>query len=153
MRIEKRIAGRWGWFFAAVAILGLTAVAVAAEELCVPLDVITIEAPAGVAAERSPVDFPHGQHFSMACTECHHKWQGTDENLSCATAGCHDLTAAPKKGSGIPDRRYYKNAFHRSCIGCHKKIKTANLEAEAAKSVNTVILPGGPTGCVECHPR
>lgn len=153
MRIEKRIAGGWGWFFAVVAMLGLTAVGVAAEELCVPLDVITIEAPAGVTAERSPVDFPHGQHFSMACTQCHHQWEGTADNLDCTTSGCHDLTAAPERGSGIPDYRYFKEAYHSSCIGCHKQIKIANLKAEKARTVNTVIQPGGPTGCVECHPE
>jgi NAD-dependent SIR2 family protein deacetylase len=106
-----------------------------------------------VKAERSPVDFPHGQHFSLSCTQCHHQWQGTAENLSCTTAGCHDLAAVPEKGSGIPGYRYFKNAYHSSCIGCHQQIKTANLEAEMARTVNTVIEPGGPTGCVECHPR
>jgi hypothetical protein len=152
MRIERRFAGRWGWVFAVMAVVGLSAAGAAAEELCVPLDGITIEAPAGVRAERSPVEFPHGQHFSMACTQCHHKWQGTAENLNCTTSGCHDLTAAPEKKSGIPDYRYFKNAYHSSCIGCHKQIKADNRAAEMARTVETVQRPGGPTGCVECHP-
>jgi hypothetical protein len=152
MRIEKRIAGRWGRIFAVTAMVGLVAAGAAAEELCVPLDVITIEAPVGVTAERSPVDFPHGQHFSMACIQCHHQWEGTAENLNCTTSGCHDLTTAPERGSGIPDFRYFKNAYHSSCIGCHKQIKIANLRAEKAQNLNTMIQPVGPTGCGECHP-
>jgi hypothetical protein len=153
MGIEKRLTGRLCLSLLWMAVVGLVAVGEASEELCVPLETITLEAPAGVRAERNPVAFPHGQHFAMACTVCHHKWTGTAENLNCTAAGCHDLGEVPAKGSTVPGHRYFKNAYHASCIGCHKKIKLANQAAELAKTVATVQQAGGPTGCVECHSR
>ena len=153
MRIDKR----WFWSLGAIIMVCMTAGAVMAgnadESLCVPLGTLTIEAPAGVKAMRSPVDFPHGQHLSMACVTCHHKWEGTAENVGCTTSGCHDATAAPEKGSGVPAYRYFKSAFHGSCLGCHKTMTSQNLVAAKANSVTTVQQKTGPTGCVLCHPR
>jgi hypothetical protein len=44
------------------------------------------------------------------------------------TAGCHDLDTLPRKeNSKAIDKdqafRYYKNAYHGQCIGCHKTMK------------------------------
>ena len=154
MRIKKRLV----WSLCVTLSLGVAVAATALaegddERLCVPLGNIVVEAPPGVKAQRSPVDFPHGRHFGFACTECHHKWQGTADNIGCATAGCHDLTAAPGPDTNLPPQRYFKNAFHDSCIGCHKTTKIANKKAEMANTVATVQRPTGPTGCVICHPR
>ena len=123
------------------------------EDLCIPLGVLVLEAPDGVEAKRAPVEFPHSQHFGISCMDCHHNWDGGTENLSCSTSGCHDLTEAPKKGEEDLATRYYKNAFHKSCIGCHKKIKEENKKAEMLNMPLNGELPRtGPTGCNKCHP-
>lgn len=153
MRTNKRFV----WGLVAILSLGLTVAGVSAtaaeETLCVPLGTIVIEAPEGVEAQRSPVDFPHGRHFGFACTECHHKWAGTTEDIGCATSGCHDLTVAAGPDSDTPPHRYFKNAYHDSCIGCHKARKIQNKKAERANAIKTVQLATGPTSCVFCHPR
>ncbi|MEJ2660551.1 MAG: cytochrome c3 family protein [Desulfobacteraceae bacterium] len=80
-------------------------------------------------AKRSEVTFPHAAHFSYNCQQCHHKWNGKAAIQSCTTSGCHDLDKVPMDENGKPVKdkvlqaRYYKNAFHAACIGCHKKIK------------------------------
>lgn len=123
-------------------------------DLCVPLGVITLEPPEGVEARRAAVDFPHGQHFSIACNECHHKWEGTDQFLGCMTSGCHDQIQTPKKGTESKTPRYYKTAYHKSCIGCHKLIKEGNEKLAASGAILEDQLPAtGPTGCVQCHPK
>jgi nitrate/TMAO reductase-like tetraheme cytochrome c subunit len=75
------------------------------------------------------------------------------------TAGCHDLKTLPRKeDSNKVDKalayRYYKNAYHGQCIGCHKSMK---MEIEkAAKTFASMGRPApetGPIGCIECHPK
>ncbi len=127
-------------------------------EVCVPIEPIRLEPPAGVEAKKSPVDFPHARHFDFHCNKCHHDWQEKAEVKTCMTAGCHDLAEAPKKEDGKPDRklaiRYYKTAFHKSCIRCHQQMARANKKAEMSVTKAEVELkPTGPTGCVECHPK
>ncbi len=129
------------------------------EELCIPTGSITLEPPDGVEQKRASVDFPHSVHFSYTCQECHHTWNGNDDVKGCATSGCHSETATPKdEKTGKPiagDRiKYYKNAFHQACIGCHKEIKEKNKEIELSKKdVDAPLTKTGPTGCVKCHPK
>jgi len=68
------------------------------------------------------VTFNHAAHQKQFsdCTKCHHK--GIDAG-ACKT--CH----LAKKG----DAPKAKDAFHKQCKGCHKKMKK------------------GPTKCKECH--
>ena len=123
------------------------------QDLCIPLGGLVLEAPEGVEAKRAAVEFPHSQHFDISCKTCHHKWDGGGELLSCGTTGCHDLTESPKKGENDPKSRYYKNAFHKSCIGCHKSIQAKNKKLEMLKMPLDEELPRtGPTGCNKCHP-
>ena len=118
--------------------------------LCIPLGNITLSAPQGVEAKRSPVDFPHAVHFNYSCMECHHEWKGDLENLSCKTSGCHD-SIEPDKGR---PERYYKTAYHNQCIVCHKEIVESNKKLEMSRKAIQGTLPKtGPTGCVECHPK
>jgi hypothetical protein len=131
------------------------------EEMCIPMGAFIIEPPASVEAKRSPVEFPHSIHFNYKCQKCHHKWSGLDEVQSCTTSGCHDLTKSPEKPLRhleYTDKaiKYYKYAYNKQCIGCHKEIKSEN--EERAKKIRfddkgTKILKTGPTGCVDCHPR
>jgi len=94
---------------------------------------MTLQAPQGLAATKSPVKFSHKGHAAIECKVCHHKG---DTPQKCTTAGCHDSTDAKDKTS---EKSFYK-AFHdfqseRSCLGCHKKQQK------------------GPTKCLDCHPQ
>ena len=70
-------------------------------------------------AKMGTVTFNHAAHQGLVpdCATCHHT--GGFE----ACTSCHDGTKAPKS----------KDAFHKTCIDCHKK------EAK------------GPSKCKECH--
>ena len=129
------------------------------EEMCVPMGTITLEPPDTVESRRAAVDFPHSQHMSLACNNCHHKWQGAEPIAGCMTGGCHDLDALPRKEDGkTVDKdqafRYYKNAFHGQCIGCHKTMKLEIREmANTLSGIDGKLPSTGPTGCIECHPK
>jgi hypothetical protein len=122
-----------------------------ADEMCIPLGNIELSAPQGVEAKRSAVEFPHSAHFSINCQDCHHTWEYGDDDMSCMTSGCHDAEKAPKEGDKIA---YYKEAYHKACIGCHKSMQKKNKELEMAKgSAEGERVKTGPTGCVACHPK
>ena len=127
-------------------------------EMCVPLGNITLRPLAGVESKRSPVEFPHALHFETSCKTCHHTWQGTEKIKSCTTSGCHDQIKAPERSSSYLSYsdvsiKYYKYAFHKACIGCHREIKIKNRElAESYQVVREQLQSVGPSGCVECHP-
>jgi hypothetical protein len=129
------------------------------EEMCVPMGTIALEPPGTVEAKRVAVEFPHGQHLSLACNNCHHTWKGTESITGCMTAGCHDLDALPRKeDSKSIDKdqafRYYKNAFHGKCIGCHKTMKIdIQKMASRISNIDGKLPTTGPTGCVGCHPK
>lgn len=126
-------------------------------EMCVPLGVITLKPPEGVEPQKSPVAFPHGQHFQTECKACHHKWQGAEKISGCTASGCHDQIKAPEKSSSYLSYsdvsiKYYKYAFHKACIGCHKEIKLKNRAlAESYQVVQEQLPSSGPSGCIECH--
>jgi hypothetical protein len=129
------------------------------KEMIVPMGNIVIGPPESVEPKRSPVDFPHSQHFaSVDCRTCHHTWQGTEVIKSCTTSGCHDVAVSPTKsgqGKANPDLgiRYYKTGYHQLCIGCHKEIKIQNKKLESSfKQLKEKLTIPGPTSCVECHP-
>jgi hypothetical protein len=130
------------------------------DEMVVPMGVIVLEPPESVEPKRSPVEFPHSIHFaSVDCRTCHHTWQGTEIIKGCATTDCHDVTVSPTrtaKGRSNPDQaiRYYKTGYHQLCIGCHKEIKTQNLELESSyKELKETLTVPGPTSCIQCHPK
>jgi hypothetical protein len=107
------------------------------------------------------VAFPHSLHFEYTCRTCHHKWDGQSVVQSCSASDCHDLLSAPPlpKGARYADYisdsiGYFKFAFHRKCIGCHKEIASHNAElARSLFRLNTPPQKTGPTGCKHCHPR
>ena len=91
-------------------------------DMCVPMGAIALKAPEGVESKRSAVEFPHARHFDVACVTCHHTWGRTEPIAGCMTSGCHDLAELPKRKPGEPADAdaaimYFKNAFHKSCIG------------------------------------
>jgi len=129
------------------------------DEMCVPMGVITLEPPEGVEATKTSVDFPHSRHFATDCRSCHHTWQGEEPIQGCMAAGCHDQATAPKEQSKYLSYsdvaiKYYKYAYHQSCIGCHREIRARNLERAKSYMVLEEKLPeAGPSGCIECHPE
>jgi Class III cytochrome C family len=130
----------------------------AEDEMCVPMDEITLSSLAK-EAKRSEVAFPHATHFNFACQRCHHTWKKTEPIVGCTTSGCHDLAELPTAKNGTPVKEdvqnihYYKNAYHAMCIGCHKEIKRKNKSMEASMAALGEPLPAaGPTGCIGCHP-
>jgi hypothetical protein len=88
------------------------------------------------ASEMPPAQFNHLQHaardqLDIACTDCHHKSEGTQVNFGCSM--CHrDVHTASMFSA--------KAAQHKSCIGCH-------LTANASEAG----LRNAPTACEGCH--
>ena len=131
------------------------------DAIYVPVSRLALAPPVGVISKRSAVTFPHSRHFEYTCRTCHHKWDGQSAVQSCTTSDCHDQLSAPPMDRGVRNMdyiadsiSYFKRAFHRQCIGCHREIKAHN--AKLARSVSTLKTPlqkTGPTGCIDCHPR
>ncbi len=131
--------------------------------ICVPLKTILLKPPETVEARRPLVEFPHSKHLLLySCKTCHHKWDGGEQVSSCATSGCHGLTKFPKgamrKGRTWLDFseeqvKYYRNAYHKQCIVCHKQIKLRNIALleESKGKPKPELEPTGPTQCVKCH--
>lgn len=125
----------------------------AEDEMCVPMGEITINR---LAKEpmRSEVTFPHAKHFNYACQQCHHKWDTQTPIQSCQTSGCHDLAAKPDTKDKAELARYYKEAYHNNCIGCHKELKKEYQAKEnSVLGVNEKLPAPGPTACIQCHPK
>lgn len=131
----------------------------AKDPICIPMGNIELKAPGTVTPDRPSVTFPHNTHFDYSCKRCHHTWNGQDPIQGCMTSGCHDLDSAPKsannpKKDAESSMRYFKNAFHTQCIGCHKAIKMKNVEIEKSFSaVKAKQMKTGPTGCTVCHAK
>ena len=66
-------------------------------------------------------------------------------------------TASPiKAGGGKVDEdlviNYFKTAYHKMCIGCHREMKAENQRLEKSGRVLKSKLPNvGPTSCNGCH--
>jgi hypothetical protein len=127
--------------------------------MTVPMGVIILKPDASVEQKKSPVEFNHSKHFLYDCRTCHHKWEGNAKITNCTTSNCHDLLNSPEKptkylaytDTGI---KYYKYAFHQSCIGCHKEIKIKRKKIEMSfKTHEAKLAKTGPTACIECHPK
>ena len=121
------------------------------ERLDFPLGSMTLSAPEN--AERtpklSPVTFPHSLHFSYACKDCHHDWDGASPVKGCATAGCHESLWAPEPGTVPLDGRHMKSlagAYHEVCRSCHRQEIVIQKAAGAGEPVT------GPIACDGCHP-
>ncbi len=126
---------------------------VIADQICIPVGNIPMEAPEGVDAQRAKVIFPHSDHFGDKCQKCHHTWDGESPVSSCMAKGCHDQTTAPEKslvkGEYTDEAlKYYKYAYHLQCKNCHLEIDEKNKIANSDD-----VQDNGPTGCNGCHPK
>ncbi len=86
-----------------------------------------------IQKKKPAVTFNHGEHAKkFGCKECHHKWKGGDvEPEKCSK--CHGKKKEGKKPKA-------KNAYHKKCKGCHKKMKKKGEKT-------------GPTSCKGCHKK
>jgi hypothetical protein len=112
------------WIVALGLAIGYTAVAAKA-----PPKQVTIK---GCQKKKPPVTFSHEKHKAakVACKSCHHK----EPDKACSAAGCHAGKAEGKR-PGCDEVSMTKNAYHVTCIKCHKK------EGK------------GPAKCDECHKK
>ena len=125
------------------------------DALFLPVGTLTLAAPRGVEMRRSPVAFPHSIHFDYTCKSCHHAWDGHSPVMGCAASGCHDRAIPVKEAkSDIPPIRFFKEAYHTSCLGCHRRLLQQRHHMVTSGAVMKKPLPNtGPTGCIQCHPR
>jgi predicted CXXCH cytochrome family protein len=82
----------------------------------------------------APVPFTHKKHYvdyELACRACHHAWKLEIRENPIKCKECH-------KGKKISEAILLRNAFHRSCLGCHRKFRNQKK-------------PTGPIGCKDCH--
>ncbi len=130
------------------------------ETMSVPMGTILLEPPEEVEAKRPSIDFPHSTHFDFNCLTCHHQWELVDPVESCTTSGCHDGVVSPIKAAkeGTDEDleelavSYYKTAYHKMCVGCHREMKSQNKKLEMSGRILKDKLPNtGPTGCNGCH--
>jgi predicted sulfurtransferase len=77
------------------------------------------------------VTFNHSVH-KIECLKCHHDWK-TSQTTGKLCKDCHKTKTEGKTISA-------KEAFHKTCKGCHDELK------KAGKST-------GPTGCTQCHKK
>ena len=118
-------------------------------------DTITMDSKVFPKHTKGLVTFNHKKHnvdYKIACTECHHMfkdgknvWKEGDEVKKCDA--CHSEAKAPT-GANAPKlskeekiKKYYYDAIHQNCKGCHADLK----KKDPAKPV--------PTKCTECHPK
>ena len=131
----------------------------AVDEICIPMEPFLLEPSEGATEKYPPVEFPHSRHFDFSCKMCHHEWDYETPVSTCAASECHDLLEPPKKADkenadNYFPSRYYKDAFHNTCMVCHKIITLKNIETENKlrfTDKNTVIMNVGPLTCKGCH--
>lgn len=112
-------------------------------------DVIEMENACYKKHTKSIVAFTHGKHIkdhALKCGECHHDDAGKpltalkDGDAVKTCNECHSVCGkiddADKKMSKAEKiKKYYEQAMHANCQGCHKEQKK------------------GPTKCADCHPK
>ncbi|MBW2146479.1 MAG: cytochrome c3 family protein [Deltaproteobacteria bacterium] len=88
------------------------------------------------AKKRPKAVFDHNKHvddIKIDCNSCHHTMKEAEPVKTCNAQGCH----GEKKEGDKPGLTGMKNAFHGSCLACHKKQKKAGKKS--------------PTKCSACH--
>lgn len=116
----------------------------AKSSLCYPLQ-LTFKRPGAVLKTAFPqVGFNHATHDAVACSTCHHTWDGKGQPQACNDSGCHDNYTERQ------DTMSYFKAFHAkdaeaSCLGCHLK----NNQVQKAKGGKTLAL--APCSNNVCH--
>ena len=115
-------------------------------------DTITMDSKVFPKHTKGLVTFSHKKHnvdYKVPCTECHHMfkdgknvWKEGDEVQKCDA--CHSEAKAPagaKLSKEEKIKKYYYDAIHENCKGCHADLKKKDPASAA------------PTKCTECHPK
>jgi len=130
------------------------------DTLAVPMGNITLSTLPHLESKRSSVDFPHSIHFNYTCTTCHHKWDLVSPVQSCGTSGCHDQQKPNSKATSAKpakpwpdDKPYFQDAFHATCLGCHRTMIAERRELVKSGTPLEKIPTPGPAGCNRCHPK
>jgi len=119
-----------GAVFTSAALMIVGAVALAGHRVDRGPAKITVKTPG--STKKPPVTFDHAMHqdrvrSGATCKTCHHNPEARRDCLS-----CHGKPANEK----TPE---LKDALHKRCKGCHKKIATEK--------------PNAPTSCDGCHKK
>jgi hypothetical protein len=89
------------------------------------------------AKKKEPVTLTHKKHavdYKIACKECHHTWDQKPGTQPPKCATCHKEQAQGKVLGTM-------QAYHKSCMGCHKELQKQGK-------------PTGPTTkCNDCHKK
>lgn len=109
-------------------------------------DTLTMESKVFDKHKKALVTFNHKKHnvdYKVVCADCHHiyeggknVWQEGTEVKKCDA--CHTEAKAPSGDKSPKEekiKKYYYDAIHANCVGCHKDQKK------------------GPSKCTECHPK
>lgn len=83
-------------------------------------------------AKKGNVVFPHKKHhkeLKIKCKTCHHKMDEVKDKMACRQCHLKKQFEAPRA----------MTAFHKSCRGCHIKMKKQGKNP--------------PTKCKECHKK
>jgi len=113
-------------------------------------DTITIKAALWATPTKAPVEFTHKKHaqdYKIACTDCHHKfeggknvWKEGDPVQKCEECHTEPTIQGEKKLPPDQQKLNLKIAFHDNCVGCHQKLKKDKPDTTA------------PVTCTGCHP-
>lgn len=119
-----------------ILVMALMAIFIASGFAYAQQEVLKLEHQAFGKRQRPGVTFPHAKHFeSIDCLQCHHFYADGknvwDESRETNCSACHALKAEQKKMELM-------NAFHGTCLTCHRKDKAAGKKS-------------GPVMCGECH--
>ncbi len=94
----------------------------------------------GCDHQREPVAFPHEMHMAnYDCLDCHHVYDDRNNNMLDAMELYSENPDIMCISCHTPDSRInFQMAFHRQCIGCHKK---ETISGQVS----------GPVMCGDCH--
>ncbi|WP_028315329.1 cytochrome c3 family protein [Desulfatibacillum aliphaticivorans] len=124
-------------------------------EICAPVQTMILTPPEDVEAKFADVRFPHADHFSYSCMECHHMWDGYSDINACMD--CHDATEYISRKEAKEDYiMYYQSAYHALCRDCHAEIGRKNTDIKKENKGKSdkdkvALLPNGPKSCNGCH--
>jgi len=142
-----------GHFWVCMLILGIGMLLWAVNLDAQPENILLADKSVFTNPSRPPVEFPHMQHIDagMDCSDCHHRFKDGENIVDEAEleegapgikcAACHkNETGFRFKPDLDPTTLTLRQAYHRMCIGCHRKLIREKKQS-------------GPVTCGDCHPR
>ncbi|MFH1155701.1 MAG: cytochrome c3 family protein [Pseudomonadota bacterium] len=119
-------------------------------------DHVTMETKELGAHKKTLVEFSHKKHvdaYKATCGDCHHDAAGKaitpkagDDVKRCVE--CHtgiEKVKGEKLSKEDAVKKYYYDAIHANCVGCHKESNIKNGDPKGKGPA--------PTSCTDCHPK